>query len=85
MGLLGSADVHRLSSLADAKTDRIVPFDPLVAQVMEHDDLSGSARRVFWIVDNGSSHRGQRCVARLQAKYPPLEVVHGPCPRQLVE
>jgi hypothetical protein len=28
------------------------------------------ARRVFWIVDNGSSHRGDRAAARLQAKWP---------------
>jgi DDE superfamily endonuclease len=25
---------------------------------------------VFWIVDNGSSHRGQRSVQRLRAKWP---------------
>ena len=36
------------------------------------------ARRVFWIMDNGSSHRGARCVARLQEKFPRLVVVHGP-------
>jgi hypothetical protein len=35
-------------------------------------------RRVFWIMDNGSSHRGARCVARLRAKYPRLVPVHGP-------
>jgi hypothetical protein len=28
------------------------------------------ARRVFWIVDNGSSHRGQASIERLQAAYP---------------
>ena len=37
-----------------------------------------SARRVFWIMDNGSSHRGQRSVERLQNRYPNLRVVHGP-------
>jgi len=36
------------------------------------------ARRVFWIADNGSSHRGQRAVRRLQARYPQLILVHGP-------
>ena len=36
------------------------------------------ARRVFWIVDNGSAHRGQRCAARLKAKYPNLVVVNSP-------
>jgi len=33
---------------------------------------------VFWIMDNGSSHRGARCVARLQDKFPRLVPIHGP-------
>ena len=36
------------------------------------------ARRVFWIVDNGSAHRGPRAVRRLQTKHPNLVPVHGP-------
>src|SRR5438105_13364427 len=35
------------------------------------------ARRVFWIMDNGSAHRGVKCVARLQEKFPRLVAVHG--------
>jgi len=37
-----------------------------------------SARRVFWIVDNGSSHRGQRCVQRMAQRWPTITVVHTP-------
>jgi len=37
-----------------------------------------SARRVFWIVDNGSSHRGQRSIDRLQGDYKNLVLVHLP-------
>ena len=37
-----------------------------------------TARRVFWIVDNGSSHRGLRSVERLQSRYPNLVLVHAP-------
>ena len=37
-----------------------------------------SARRVFWIVDNGSSHRGQSCITRLQQAWPTIVVVHLP-------
>ena len=40
-----------------------------------------SARRVFWIVDNGSSHRGRASVERLAAKWPKspeLILVHLP-------
>jgi hypothetical protein len=32
----------------------------------------------FWIVDNGSSHRGSRAVERLQRRYPNLVLIHGP-------
>jgi len=37
-----------------------------------------SARRVFWIVDNGSSHRGPRTQARLRERWPAIRVVHTP-------
>ena len=37
-----------------------------------------SARRVFWIVDNGSSHRGQKSIERLERRWPNLVLVHLP-------
>jgi DDE superfamily endonuclease len=37
-----------------------------------------SARRVFWIVDNGSSHRGHRSIERLQRRWRNLVLVHLP-------
>jgi transposase len=37
-----------------------------------------SARRVFWIVDNGSSHRGTASVQRRETAWPNLRVVHLP-------
>ena len=55
----------------------IVPFGRLVTQVMTQPPYC-TARRVFWIMDNGSSHRGAPCVRRLQAAYPNLVPVHGP-------
>jgi hypothetical protein len=55
----------------------IAPFERLVAQVMRQQPYR-SARRVFWIVDNGSSHRGQRAAARLRAKWPNIILVHTP-------
>ena len=36
------------------------------------------ARRVFWIVDNGSSHRGQASIDRLSTEWPNLVLVHLP-------
>jgi len=55
----------------------IEPFGRLVEQVMTAEPYR-SARRVFWIVDNGSSHRGQRSVDRLQGEWPTLRLVHAP-------
>jgi transposase len=36
------------------------------------------ARRVFWIVDNGSAHRGQLAAYRLSAEWPNLVLGHLP-------
>jgi hypothetical protein len=55
----------------------IAPFDRLVSQVMSKEPYA-SARRVFWIVDNGSSHRGQRSIERLQRRWRNLLLVHLP-------
>jgi hypothetical protein len=55
----------------------IEPFDRLVRQVMTKEPYA-SARRVFWIVDNGSSHRGQKAVQRLERRWPNLVLVHLP-------
>jgi hypothetical protein len=55
----------------------IAPFERLVDQVMSQEPYH-SAPRVFWIMDNGSSHRGQRCAARLQARWPTVVAVHTP-------
>jgi len=37
-----------------------------------------SAPRVFWIVDNGSSHRGQASIKRLHGRWPNLVLVDTP-------
>jgi transposase len=71
-------DVHRakLFGRCEHKTG-IAPFDRLVAQVM-HEEPYRSARRVFLITDNGSSHRGRRAANRLRAKWPNIILVHTP-------
>ena len=58
-------------------TTGIVPFGRLVDQVMSQPPYL-TARRVFWIVDNGSSHRGEASQRRLRAQWPNLVVVHTP-------
>jgi len=55
----------------------IEPFGRLVAQVMQTEPYA-SARRVFWVVDNGSSHRGKASIARLQERHKNLTLVHCP-------
>jgi len=75
---IAALDVHRakIFGRCERKTG-IVPFDRLVAQVMSQPPYS-EARRMFWIMDNGSSHRGAACVKRLVEKYPRIVPVHGP-------
>lgn len=55
----------------------IVPFERLVAQVMRQEPYR-SARRVFWIMDNGSSHRGAKSDERLRRRWPTIIPVHTP-------
>lgn len=55
----------------------IAPFGRLVRQVMSREPYR-SASNVFWVVDNGTSHRGDRCQQRLARQWPNLTVVHTP-------
>jgi hypothetical protein len=75
---LAALDVHRAKVFGRCEaTTGIAPFERLVEQVMNQWPYN-AARRVFWIMDNGSSHRGQACVRRLTQAYPRLVPVHGP-------
>jgi hypothetical protein len=78
LAYLAAWDVHqaRLFGRCEASTG-IAPFGRLVEQVMTAEPYA-SARRVFWVVDNGSSHRGQASVDRLQGAWPNLTLVHLP-------
>jgi hypothetical protein len=49
----------------------------LVGQVMTQEPYT-SARRVFWVVDNGSSHAGRASIERLEGAYENLRLVHLP-------
>ncbi len=40
--------------------------------------LYRQARRVFWIIDNGTAHRGPAAARRLRIRFPNLVLVHGP-------
>jgi hypothetical protein len=75
---LAAWDVHRavVFGRCEPKTGKAA-FGRLVDQVMDQEPYC-SARRVFWIVDNGSSHRGHRAAEELQARHPRIVVVHTP-------
>jgi transposase len=71
-------DVHRARLIGQvAPTTGIAPFSALVAKVMTTEPYA-SARRVFWVVDNGSSHCGRASVARMTAAWPTARLVHLP-------
>lgn len=55
----------------------MVPFGQLVDLVMMQAPYR-TADRVFWIVDNGSSHHPNTSPARLRAAYAPIIVIHLP-------
>ena len=78
LAYMGAYDVHRarlIGKVAD-KTG-IVPFMELVDKVMTQEPYA-SARRVYWVVDNGSSHIGQRSIDRMTAAWPNARLVHLP-------
>ena len=75
---LAAWDVHRAKLFGRCEaTTGIAPFDRLVADVMAQEPYR-SASRVFWILDNGSAHRGQAATERLQQAWPTLVSVHTP-------
>ncbi len=71
-------DVHhpRVHGMTAPKTG-IEPFTQLVEQVMTQEPYA-SAKRVFWIVDNGSSHAGQASIDRMREAWPNTVLVHLP-------
>lgn len=75
---VAALDVHqaKLFGHCERRTG-IAPFGRLVDQVMAQAPYK-EARRVFWIVDNGSAHRGVKSVKRLQDKFSNLALIHGP-------
>jgi len=75
---LAAWDVRRGRVLGrcESKTG-IESFERLVDQVMRTQPYR-SASRVFWVIDNGSSHRGQAAINRLRKTYRKAVLVHTP-------
>lgn len=78
LSYMAAWDVHRAKVFGRCEsTTGIGPFERLVAQVMTQEPYA-SARRVFWVVDNGSSHRGDPSIQRLRMAWPKAVLVHTP-------
>jgi hypothetical protein len=75
---LAAWDVHRAKVFGRCEVKSgIAPVDRLVSEVMNQEPYK-SARRVFWIMDNCSAHRGEKAVNRLRDKWPNAILVHTP-------
>jgi transposase len=78
LAYLAAWDVHRGRVTGRCEdTTGIAPFARLVEQVMTTEPYA-SADRVFWIVDNGSSHRGAASVTRMARAWPNARLIHLP-------
>jgi transposase len=78
LAYLAAYDVHHARVFGRcAPSTGITPFMALAEQVMTTEPYA-SAKRVFWVVDNGSSHRGQAAIDRLAERFPNAVMVHTP-------
>ena len=80
LAYLAAWDVHHANPFdrVEPKTG-IDPFGRLVEQVMTTEPYA-SARRVIWIVDNGSSHAGKTSVKPMQDRWDNAQLIHLPVP-----
>jgi hypothetical protein len=75
---MAAGDVHRAKLVGACETKTgIESFHRLVDLVMSQEPYR-SATRVFWVTDNGSSHRSPKSVQRLAQWYPNALLVHTP-------
>jgi transposase len=78
LAYLAAYDVHRARVFGRCEPSTgIKPFTALVDQVMTAEPYA-SARRVFWVVDSGASHKNWAAAARLSDAYPNARMVHLP-------
>ena len=78
LAYLAGWDVHHAKVFGRCEaTSGIDPFHRLVDDVMSCQPYA-SARRVFWVVDNGASHRGKAAADRLRGAYPNARMIHLP-------
>jgi hypothetical protein len=72
---LAALDIRRMKVFGRLEEHNgIEPFHRLIRQVMSREPYA-SARRVFWIVDQGSSHRPTTFPQRLKDEFPKAQAV----------
>lgn len=75
---LAAWDVHRGIVIGRCeKRTGIRPFGRLVSEILKQEPYC-NAERLFLIVDNGSSHRGQKSVQRMRRRDKRIILVHTP-------
>jgi hypothetical protein len=75
---LAAWDVHRAKVFGRCELKNgMAPVERLVSEVMNQEPYK-SARRVFWIMDNCSAHRGQKAVERFRTKWRNAILIHTP-------
>jgi len=75
---LAAWDVHRGIVLGRCeRRTGIRPFGRLVSQIRNQEPYC-DAKRLFMVVDNGSSHRGQRSIDRMRRRDKRIILVHTP-------
>ena len=78
LAYMAAYDVHHARVFGQiAPKTGIEPFAQLVAEVMTTEPYA-SAKQVFWVVDNGSSHHGWRSILRMEEAWPNARLVHLP-------
>ncbi|MFT4286373.1 IS630 family transposase [Nocardioides sp.] len=78
LAYMAAYDVHHAKVFGQiAPKTGIEPFTDLVDHVMNQEPYK-SATRVYWIVDNGSSHAGQASIDRIREAWPNATLIHTP-------
>jgi len=78
LAYLAAWDVHRAKVFGRCVSATGVEAHRGLVDLVMRQEPYASARRVFWITDNGSSHRGQPSIDRLTQWYPNAIQVHTP-------
>ena len=78
LAYVAAYDVHRAQLIGTiAPATGIAPFSELVTKVMTTEPYA-SAKRVFWVAGNGSSHAGKASIRRMAQAWPTAALVHLP-------